>query len=161
MAPSALLLSLVVVGCALPARIVPLGSAGTDHLDKVALVAERYPLLLRGVDGRAVPRPAFGSPRWAVSPGRHTLWVRYPGRRFGRGTEPPVPARVIRCFALDADFKAGGRYRLQGARDGRLAVLVNLHNHHTVARGRLVDRYWAGAGCRWPRQESPAARRHG
>lgn len=129
----------------------PLHSVNGAKIDSPAEVARlrEGTMLLRGVDGKTwtatdVPNP-FSDFMYAITPGRHTLWV------MNIQGGHPLLLENLRCYVVsDVDLKAGVAYRINEDKDKVRAVLVRDDNGAEMAAGKLVDTKSAySEACNW------------
>lgn len=141
----------VLSGCApLSRSVVPVDGASPEDIAAVSMltVDSQHPLLLRGVDERPLPvvrvPSALRTWSFAVSPGRHTLWI---------STVPyghPLIPQFIRCYVMDVSLEPGSSYVLRYEPARELALLLRPDDSEPRATGQLVDRpLMLARDCRW------------
>lgn len=124
------------------------GASAADPAAAATLAIDpAHPLLLRGVDGRAVTTlqapNALRSPLFLLPPGSHRLWA---------STVPyghPLLPQSIGCYVVDAPFEAGRHYVLRYD-PGSGNAFVDEREGGAGFVGRLVDRPFVfERSCRW------------
>ncbi|MBS1169240.1 MAG: hypothetical protein H6R01_158 [Burkholderiaceae bacterium] len=127
--------------------MVSLGGAPTDNAQSVARIREGS-MFVRGFDQRRLElkeiRNPIGNFVFAVTPGTHSLLA------MNVQSGHVIPTEAMRCYAIEAEMKAGVIYRLDEDKGMRLAVLKREDTGERVAVGALVSEQSAYSDvCRW------------
>jgi len=105
-------------------------------------------LWLYAVDGNRVRMEPIKREHYAITPGRHVLWVLAPMKvPTGPVFWPFGESRPNRCFEFEVDLQAGKVYYLAPLDNTKKANLVTNDTEADFIPGRLVDESWWT--CHW------------